>query len=222
MQNIAVNIPAKDSTQGVEPIMGKLMKTTKPLADMWIEQSIISGRIPRVMEHVHVSFEFRVSLQTALELGATLWDWPDITANKGMEEKGIEVKDGKELQVFEMQREAIPFAKRIYFKDEQQAGDIAEALIKVQDIVHGLLDKYPKDVEIARSCLPVTTMVTTIVTKSLIEWRNFLMSDSSCYEAFYLKKCLFEKFNAVVPCLFIGCEQVIKAFKRYQQLTREG
>lgn len=218
-QKVDVCVPDDLSSAGDRPARGELIRIEEPLQDRMLKAAILEGRAPRALEQTYIMCDFRCAAHTALELGASLWRLPDLSRIESQNPFGELDSEGN-LNI-EYHRSPLEVSKLIAFKTPEEADEVNETMISIQALVFDLLEKFPDNPRLVHQLLPLGIFVETTVTKTITEWRNWIVSDSQSYEAFYLKKQLFLQADRVASCLFAGCEKVVDAFDAYEKRLKE-
>ena len=216
---INVIVPDDQSSSGERFERGELIRVEEPLSDRMLKAAILEGRAPRALEQTYVMCDFRCAAHTALELGASMWRLPDLSRIESQNPFGDENAEGN-IEI-EYHRAPLEVSKLIAFKTPEEADEVNETMISIQALIFDLLEKFPDNPRLVHQLLPLGIFVETTVTKTIAEWRNWIVSDSQSYEAFYLKKQLFLQAERVASCLFAGCEKVVDAFDAYEKRLKE-
>jgi len=209
LEKTPVGFPDRTSSSGVRWRLAKVEGFYGSLAYQSVCESIKSGFTPQILDHIYVECDFTVSIQTALELGATAIQWPDI---HGFETGGV--VDFKGDLYLQTNNNKIAFTNVLYFTDQQAVEDTKDFLEICQAGIFSILEKK-HHTELPLSLLPLCSIIQTTVSKPISNWRNFIMSESQSLESFYIKKTMFEQAMRVTPALFTDCNAVVESYETY-------
>lgn len=196
---VAGYYPDATSSQGVSSFFEVISGVERPLCEQWLINVIEGGAIPRVLEEQYLTFDFNTTAITALDLGASVWNLPRPRMTQGEDWKPVPaslpvgrkvVGRGPLLDVYKAAMEEI---QNIYIKTSEVLPDI-----------------------MSHHLLPLGTMLQSTVTKSIVGWRHWFLSDALTYEGIWLRGQLLKKLNESLAPLFTGCELVLDVLKHME------
>lgn len=200
---VACYIPDASVTEGRRSVMDTVVRIERPLVNRWIEGPIKNGMIPSILNQTHITFDFNVSIRTALELGATVWDYPSVDRIAGIDDSGEALLHG------------FPIAGVQPVKDRDRPVYQA-AVFDIQEVYRQASKMLPK--EVVDMLLPQCLMVSATVSKTVVGWRNFLLLSCATYESLWLKVQLFKWFDNAARSLFVGCEKVLETLEEFKRI----
>lgn len=75
---VAASYPVYDSGPSRENVFGAVSNIQPSLCDTWLESLIRAGAAPQILDNISLTFDFVVSLRTASEIGASVWNYSSI------------------------------------------------------------------------------------------------------------------------------------------------
>ena len=207
IRHTPIAFPVQDFAQPQE-YMARPVGHSTSLCEAMLETVITSGATPRMMDQTHVTLDFNCSIRTALELGAAVWAYPDL--NK------IQI-NGDTVIDFTKCPDASNNALVVTGVQPVRADQLVvykAAINEIQNVINQVKTSCPE--ELVHSLLPLSTMVTSTVTKHISGWRQFLLSQSESLESSRLRVLLFKYFDDAAHSLFVGCEKALDVYRCYR------
>ena len=211
---IVCSVPDPQSSSGSMDVAGTVTQVHRALGFEWLEAQIKAGAIPAVLSQTHITFDVTASVQVALELGAVIWNWPNMAK---IVEKPIPDNAGDHTQALQAMQTLVghhlSMSKPMGRKEDDEIFEVA--LIEIQNIIKKVYSATG-NIHAVTSMLPLCTIVTATVTKSILDWRTWLQSRSECYETAWIKSFLFKKLSDSLGPLFIGCGVAVQMLDEFK------
>lgn len=195
---VVCKVPDPELSAGMESVRGIIIRTDIPYGHTLLIDQITKGAAPAILDQTHLTFDVTCSIQTALELGAAVWKWPDLytlsMSNMVQDPMIAQLADGLG---------ALGFVGPNCKPDDAEL--MHAAMQEIEDLVKKVYAKV-RDTDVVKMLLPISTVVTGTVTKSILGWRSCFQTKSDCAETAWLKSTLYKYLRDAAPPLFIGCD----------------
>ncbi len=202
-KEVSARVPDPSCSYGYKDIRGVVVNVQPPLGHEWMRRAITSGNIPPILDETFLTFDFTCSLMSALGLKATVNRWFNFqTLKTHALPEGLDGLEG--LEAF---AGAPPVSCLVPIGDEGEEKVLVSAYEEIFDKIKAIQDALPDiSPDFLSSLLPAGSFVECTATRSITQWRIFLLSQSDTMELAWLKNQMYHYFSDALGPLFVGCE----------------
>lgn len=209
--NIVIRTPVPNSIGMKEDHIGVIVRIDDPVGFEWLQTAIKAGNVPQILREVALTFDVDCSAMSVIDLGGTIWRWPKFADIDPM--SGLAKLADPDVP---LRRRAIPLTHKIPTRSDTEL-----------NVVHALANQH--ETAIHQSCevielaetlmmmLPMATMVTSTVTKSVLEWRAWLKTAPNTYEGAFLRDQFYKYLLDAMQPMFFDCSAASDNLKRYRE-----